>query len=64
MHTESPRRTHCWRVSGMSTTDAIWKSYCSARRRLLMTRTATNDAGEASMRTTDMIKTEFLNSEL
>ena len=38
MHMESPRCTHCWRVSRMSTTDAIWKSYCSARRRLLMTR--------------------------
>ena len=38
MQTESPRCTHCWRVSRMSTTDAIWKSYRSARRRLLMTR--------------------------
>ena len=44
MQTESPRCTHCWRVSRMSTTDAIWKSYRSARRRLLMTRECHNHA--------------------
>uniref|UniRef100_M4B8S7 Uncharacterized protein n=1 Tax=Hyaloperonospora arabidopsidis (strain Emoy2) TaxID=559515 RepID=M4B8S7_HYAAE len=32
MQTESPRCTHCWRVSRMSTIEAIWKSLFSKKK--------------------------------